>query len=121
MNIFTEIATKISRRVVRWIETPCDHPRPQDDVPDEVILRHLHSDYRKLSHERMTLIAYIRHLENIYKEAQMTLFKLSISNNPPSKKRIVQEIRVLTYNLTKEHIAAQQQLRSMLGEEPKKE
>ena len=117
MRLFTEIGTKISRRVMRWIETPSDHPRPQDDVPDAVVLQYLYRDYRKMLHERMTLIAYIRKLETIYKEAQTELFRISVSNNPPTRKRIVQNLRILTYNLTKEHIAAQQQLRKMLDDE----
>ena len=116
MNILYEIGLKLSRRVMQWLETPCDHPRPQDDIPDEVILRHLHSDYRKYLHERMTLIAYIRKLEVLYKNTQSELFRISVSSSPPTKKRIIQQLRILTYNLTKEHIAAQQSLRSMLGE-----
>ena len=117
MNIFTEIWTnKISRRVMEWLKTQCDHPRPQDDVPDEVILRHIHADYRKMLNERMTLIAYIRKLESIYKDAQMGIFKMAVSDYPPPKKRIVQDLRVLAYDLTKRHIEAQKQLRDMLGE-----
>ena len=120
MNIFTEIWTaKISRRVMEWLKTPCGHPRPQDDVPDEVILRHLYADYRKMLSERMTLIAYIRKLENIYKDAQMGIFKMAVSNNPPTKKRMVQNLRILAFDLTKRHIAAQEQLRDTLaGKQP---
>ena len=117
MNILTEIWTsKLPRRVIKWIMTPADHERPQDDVPDETILRHLNADYRKMLHERLTLIAYIRKLENIYKNAQMGIFQMAVSDNPPTRKRMVKNLRLLAYNLTKEHIAAQKQLREMLGE-----
>lgn len=117
MNIFSEIrASKLPRCVIRWFMGPPDHERLQDEVPDEVILRHLYDDYRKMLRERMTLIAYIRKMENIYKEAQTELFKMSMSNNPPTRKRIMQNLRWLAYNLTKDHIDAQKFLREMLGE-----
>lgn len=116
MDVFTEIRTKLSRRVGKWIDTPADHERPQDDVPDETILRHLYADYRKLSRERRTLIAYIRRMEGIYKETQTGLFYLAVSKNPPTRKRMMQELRLLAYNLTKDHIAAQARLREMLAE-----
>jgi len=80
MNIFTEIWTsKLPRRVIEWIQKPVDHERPQDDVPDETILRHLHADYRKMLRERLTLIQYIRKMENIYKNAQMGIFQMAVS------------------------------------------
>ena len=113
MDIFTEIRTKISRRVLKWAATPADHKRPQDDVPDETVLRHLYADYQRLSRERSILIHYIRRMEKIYEESKVGMFRLS-TRRKGTRSRIRQELCLLAYNVIKEHLDAQTQLRKEL-------
>lgn len=116
MNIISEIGLKITRHVLQYLNNPSDHPRPQDDVPEETILRHLYADYRKLSEERSTLINYIRQMENIYKQAQGGLLDIVLyKKDRHTKKRILQELQLIAYHITKDHLKAQQQLRIQLG------
>lgn len=128
MNIFKEIWTgRISRRVINWIQTPAAHERPQDDVPDETILRHLYADYRKMLAERLALISYIRKQEHIYKKAQAGLVAMAADGGPWDRKLMVKKLRKLSRELTWDYIAAQQKLRKTLegeqaaGKETKQE
>jgi len=117
MNIFTELKTKLSRRATGILNTPSDHERPQDDVPDEVILRHLRDDYHNMSRERHILITYIRWMENIYKGAQVRLLDLtSKTNKSRSKKWLIQAVRMIAYDITRSHIDAQRKLREMIDQ-----
>lgn len=122
MNILTELRIKLSRRATGILNTPADHERPQDDVPDEVVLRHLRDDYHNMSRERHILITYIRWMENIYKESQVRLLDLTSKVNVNrSKKRLIQEMRWLAYNITRSHIDAQRKLREMIDHLKNKE
>lgn len=113
MDIFTEIRTKISRRVLKWAATPADHERPQDDVPDETVLRHLYADYQRLSRERSILIHYIRRMEKIYEESKVGMFRIA-TGKKGTRNRIRQELCLIAYNVVKEHLDAQQKLREEL-------
>jgi hypothetical protein len=118
MNIFSEIKTKIMGHMRIYLEQPPTEKRPQDDVPDERVLKYVVGDYQRMFHERLALIAYIRRLENIYKNAQMGIFRYAAHDKIekiPNKKRMVQELRLLLYDITKEHLSAQKQLRKMVG------
>ena len=118
MNIFTEIKTKIMGRMRQYLERPDNRPRPQDNVPDERILHYVVSDYQRMFHERLTLINYIRRMENIYKTVQQGLFVYAChdsSEKLPAKKRMLQELRSLLYQITTEHLSAQEQLQKMIG------
>jgi hypothetical protein len=114
MNIFTEIKNKISSRVLKWTETPSDHKRPQDDVPEETIRRHLYADYQRLTHERSILINYIRRLENIYEEAKMGMFRIATVKKG-TKNRIKADLQLVAYNTIRNHLDAQNQLKKALG------
>lgn len=116
MDIFTEIRTKISRRVLKWAATPADHKRPQDDVPDETVLRHLYADYQRLSRERSILIHYIRRMEQIYEESKVGMFRIA-TGKKGTRNRIRQELCLIAYNVVKEHLDAQTQLRKELERE----
>lgn len=117
MNIITEIKTKIMGHMRQYLERPPEGHRPQDDVPDEHVLKYIVRDYRRMFHERLALIAYIRRMENIYKVTQKGLFVYACHDNIdklPAKKRMVQEIQLLLYDITKEHLSAQKQLQKMV-------
>ena len=118
MNIFTEIKTKIMGHMRQYLEQPENRPRPQDNVPDEQVLHYVVKDYRRMFHERLALIAYIRRMENIYKVTQKELYVFACHDNVdklPAKKRIVQDLRLLLYDITKEHLSANKQLNKMIG------
>ena len=83
------------------------------DVPVERITHYIVRDYRRMSLERQTLIAYIRNLENIYKATQMDLYR-NVAKGTLSRKRLKQEVTLILYNSTKEHMRAQQRLREAL-------
>lgn len=118
MNIFTEIKTKVMGHMRQYLEQPDNRPRPQDNVPDERVLQYIVGDYQRMFRERLALIAYIRRMEHIYKAAQVGIFRYAAHDKIekiPNKKRLIAELRILLYDMTKEHLSAQKQLRKMLG------
>ena len=57
-------------------------------------------------------------MEHIYKAAQVGIFRYAAHDKIekiPNKKRLIAELRILLYDMTKEHLSAQKQLRKMLG------
>ena len=118
MNIFDEIRTKLKGKVLKYLNTPADHPRPQDDVPDETVIRHLYADYRKYYEERTVLIQYIQRMEKMYKVSQGGLLDITLhKRNLLTKKRVLQELTIIAYNMTKAHLDAQELLKSLTQEE----
>lgn len=115
MNLFTELAQKVTHSMRKKLDVPADHVRPQDDVPDDRVLQYVVGDYQRMYRERQTLIDHIRALEHIYKDVQLGLYKCTLAHS--SRNRMVANIRQLLYDMTKEHMEAQKRLRRNLEEQ----
>lgn len=114
MDILDEIKTWLTDRVKKYLGTPSDHPRPQDDVPEETVLRHLYADYLKYYEERTVLIQYIQRMEKIYKVAQGGLLDITLyKKGRLTKNRLLQELTIIAYDMTKAHLDAQGLLKSL--------
>lgn len=113
MDIFSEIKTKILRPVRGYLLSSQEKPRPQDDVPDERVLKYIVGDYRRMFIERTALIAYIREMECIYKDMQTEVFRIvgGGGRSVGKKNRMVQDLRQMLYNNTKKHMEQQELLR----------
>lgn len=115
MNIFKEIKRRITLSMRRYLEAPADHPRPQDDVPNERVLHYIVKDYRRMYLERQTLIDYSRALERIYKETQVALYRDVTAQKRPTRKRLMQNMKMTLFDMTQQHMAAQDILCKNLG------
>lgn len=84
------------------------------EIPTELIIHYIVKDYQRLFRERSILIHYIRQMEKIYEESKVGMVRLS-TRKKSSRNRIRQELCLLAYNIIKEHLDAQKQLREELG------
>jgi len=116
MNVFAELRNRLSLGLRRRLDVPSDHERPQDEIPEERITLRIVEDYQRMYGERQTLIDYIRSQEAIYKDAQRVLYRL-VMRKAPTRRKIMEELKLLLYDMTFDHMKAQQTLRKGLGME----
>lgn len=115
MNIFTEIKRRVTGSMRRYLESPADRRRPQDDAPDEQVTLRVVADYQRMYRERQAVVGYIRHLEKIYKDAQTTIYQTVMPSSPPTRRRIIENLKILLFDITEHHLEAQKLLRKELG------
>ena len=78
------------------------------------MLRHLYADYRKYYEERTVLIQYIQRMEKIYKVVQGGLLDITLyKKGRLTKNRLLQELTIIAYDMTRAHLDAQGLLKSL--------